>query len=142
MQILKGLFYYGAILLIVVVVTPYTWSFFSRLTKGQLVEVEVATAVNGRVMKCDVNNHNFLWYLNDQEARYDFEAFDGGDAFTRTEQAKMPAQNGTGLQYYLEIGDAVQKAANSPTLVVKRGATVTTWTYATGEDSAHAPSQR
>ena len=141
MHILKGLLYYGAILLIFVVATPYVWSFFSRLTKGQVVEVELATTIEGKVSKCDVNNHNFLWYLNNQEVRYDFGPFKGADAFTRAEQAKLPVQNGTGLRYYLEIGDVIQKKGNSYSLTVKRGATITSWTCATDETDTATPSK-
>lgn len=130
MRTAKNLLYYGAIIAIVIFITPTIWAFFSRLTKGQLTEITTATAVDGRVTKCDSNNHNFLWCLNDKQTRYDFGVFDGANAFTRAQQAKLPAQNGTGLRYYLAIGDVLHKQANSPILRVQRGNIITLWTCA------------
>lgn len=137
MQTVKNLLYYGAIIAVVIFLTPRIWAFFSRLTKGELTEVNTATAVEGRVTGRDVNNHNFLWLLNGGQVRYDFGAFDGANAFTRAEQAKIPAQNGTGLRYYLEIGDVLHKPANSPILRVERGTTVTLWSCAEDGDTTN-----
>jgi|GEM_PF-3244176 len=130
MRTAKNLLHYGAIIAIVISITPTIWAFFSRLTKGQLTEVTTATAVAGRVTGCDSNNHNFLWYLNSKQTRYDFGTFDGANGFTRAQQAKLPTQNGTGLRYYLAIGDVLHKQANSPILRVQRGNIVTLWTCA------------
>ena len=108
----------------------------SRLTDGELVQVGVATAVSGRVSKCDVNRQHFRWYLARQKPRYDFWDFTAGDSATARMQARIQRQNQDNeyyyntLAYYLSVGDSLSKVANSPLVRVQRGDSVTVWSCA------------
>ncbi|WP_100336190.1 hypothetical protein [Hymenobacter chitinivorans] len=102
----------------------------------ELIEVDAATAVAGRVTKCDVNRQHYYWYLNDEPVRYDLWSFTAGDSATQVMQARILAQNKDNiyyyntLAYYIKKGDLLQKAANSPLLTLRRGTQLTTWTCA------------
>ena len=113
-------------------VLMYRWI----MVGDELVEVNAATAVAGRVTKCDVNRQHYYWYLNNGDVRYDLWSFTAGDSATQAMQDQILARNKDNiyyyntLAYYIQKGDQLQKAANSPLLTLRRGTQRTVWTCA------------
>jgi hypothetical protein len=107
---------------------------FRWMMGDTLVEVDAATAVAGKVTKCDVNRQHYYWYLNGEPVRYDLWSFTAGDSATRQMQNRIQQKNKGNiyyyntLAYYLKKGDQIRKAAGSPLLTLRRGQQVTTWT--------------
>ncbi|UOQ51823.1 hypothetical protein [Hymenobacter cellulosivorans] len=125
-----GRFLYG-VLGFVLVVLVFRW-----MMGDDRVQVTTATALSGRVTKCDVNRQHYYWYLDDKPVRYDLWSFTAGDSATQRMQDQILARNKDNiyyyntLAYYIKKGDELQKAANSPLLTLRRGNQLTTWTCA------------
>ena len=97
-------------------------------------EVSAATALSAHITGSYVNRGYHLYYLDgNQQQYYDFNAFEQDLTPERRQQLHLDEWNTPVLGRYLQTGDLVVKAANSPRLTVTRGSTVTHWVLASSE---------
>jgi hypothetical protein len=82
----------------------------------ELVDVEPATALEGRITRCDVNRQHYNWYLNDAPVRYNLWDFTPADPATdrliRAAEARFDTTYGYNfyptLAYYLRTGASLR----------------------------------
>jgi hypothetical protein len=83
---------------------------------------------DARVTAISENRRNYTFYLDGSETeRYNFNSYVSANPALRQAVDETLGLDPSDLAHYLRRNDRLTKAANSPLLTVRRGATLTRW---------------
>ena len=127
-----------ALVVVFFLLAPHLPNIWGTTADRSQINVEYATAVQGRIGGSYVSRQYHRYYLDgNPEQYYDFNGFT--QPLTPAQrQLTEDEQNTLGLGRRLETGDIVSKAANSTLLTVQRDDSISRWFCATPEEIEQA----
>ncbi len=109
-------------------IAPFILNGINRLFYPSRILITYTTSVAGRVTGSYVNRQHHLFYLDGNTGSYyDFNAFVPATAAPQSDTLSQDQVNALVLGAYLQIGDRVTKPANSTSLSIQRGDSITQW---------------